>query len=322
MTDLPPPPVPDDLDLRPFQDMPLEVTRLINSEIAAHPDAEVFRINVLSWCRAWHQVPAGSLPSDDPALARLFGFGRDLKGWKRLRAAGSLRGWVEHADGRLYHAVVVKKAMASKAFRDRAAAKREADAERMCLWREAKELKDAESRASRGDVTRDVTRSVTRDVAALSRLRAERSGAELIGAEPLERNPASPPSSGISPREGPAPHPAAGDGVRQRISGLRPDDIRDAVTRGDLVALLRAYGCNMDRGRKAEWIRDCNGLVLGEVVVVLHCAMCRQQAIREPSGFRVALADWKAEEIGLRREIGAEIIAKLGLEVPATVGAS
>jgi hypothetical protein len=60
---------------------------------------------------AWHQVPASSLPNDDMTLARMLGFGRDLRGWKRIREAGGLRGWELHSDGRLYHPVVSARAM-------------------------------------------------------------------------------------------------------------------------------------------------------------------------------------------------------------------
>lgn len=107
---LPDPPVPADVDLRDFAFMPLDVLRLRDSELACVEDAEVFRCAVLSWCVAWHQVPAGSLPDDDAVLARLLGFGRDVTGWRRVRAAGGMRGWTLCADGRLYHDVVAEKA--------------------------------------------------------------------------------------------------------------------------------------------------------------------------------------------------------------------
>jgi hypothetical protein len=43
-------------------------------------------------------------------LARLLGFGRDVKCWKKVRSAGGLRGWIKCSDGRLYHPVVAEKA--------------------------------------------------------------------------------------------------------------------------------------------------------------------------------------------------------------------
>ena len=67
---LPAPPVPVDADLTHYDDMPLEVRRLRDSGIAGVADAEAFRCGVLSWCAAWHQVPAGSLPAADADLCR------------------------------------------------------------------------------------------------------------------------------------------------------------------------------------------------------------------------------------------------------------
>jgi len=107
---LPAPMVPAEVDLRDFAFMPLDVLRLRDSDLASVEDAEVFRCAVLSWCVSWHQTPAGSLPDDDVLLARLLGFGRDIKGWRRVRAAGGMRGWVLCSDGRLYHPVVAEKA--------------------------------------------------------------------------------------------------------------------------------------------------------------------------------------------------------------------
>ncbi len=116
VTDLPPPPIDATADLRKYPFMPLDVQRVRDSDLAC-ADPEVFRAAVLSWCAAWHQVPAGSLPDDDTLLARLLGFGRDVAAWAAVRAAGGLRGWERHSDGRLYHPVVVEKALEAWAVR-------------------------------------------------------------------------------------------------------------------------------------------------------------------------------------------------------------
>lgn len=100
---------PPDCDLRDFPYMPLDVLRLRDSALAAMSDGTI-RIALLSWCASWHQVPAGSLPSDDTQLARLLGYGRDVKSWKRDRKKFGLHGWCIAQDGRLYHPVVCEKA--------------------------------------------------------------------------------------------------------------------------------------------------------------------------------------------------------------------
>jgi hypothetical protein len=110
---LPAPPVPPDADLRHFATMPLHVQRLRDSELATQPDAEVRWANLMSWCAAWHQRPAGSLPDDDTFLCRLLGYGRELRFWRRLRAKGALRGWYLAADGRLYHPTIAEMVVAT-----------------------------------------------------------------------------------------------------------------------------------------------------------------------------------------------------------------
>lgn len=123
--------VPAEVDLRDFPFMPLDVVRLRDSDIAAIPDAEAFRGAVLSWCVSWHQVPAASLPDDDAMLARLLGYGRDVKGWHKLRVAGALRGWVKCSDGRLYHPVVAEKA--TEAWQKKVAQRNRTEAARRAL---------------------------------------------------------------------------------------------------------------------------------------------------------------------------------------------
>lgn len=107
---LPDPLTPPDLDLRDFAYMPVDIGRLFGSQFhALGTDAE-WRAGVTLWLKSYHQVPGASVPDDDVALARLAEFGRDTKGWRKVRAA-ALRGWVKCADGRLYHPVVAEKAL-------------------------------------------------------------------------------------------------------------------------------------------------------------------------------------------------------------------
>lgn len=112
MSGLPAPLTPADCDLRDFQFMPLDVARLRDSDLAALESPEACWAAVLLWSASWHQVPAASLPNDNRILSQLAGYGRVVKEWERVKA-GALRGWVQCADGRLYHPVVAEKAMES-----------------------------------------------------------------------------------------------------------------------------------------------------------------------------------------------------------------
>jgi hypothetical protein len=105
---LPSAPFAPDASLQHFAEMPVDFVRLRASTLAATGDPADNWFALMLWGAAWHQMPAGSLPDDDAALAYLAGLGRDIRAWKKHRA-GALRGWVKHDDGRLYHPVVTEK---------------------------------------------------------------------------------------------------------------------------------------------------------------------------------------------------------------------
>lgn len=102
MTDASPPPIDPEIDLRDFQFMPLLVSQLLTSDTWLISSGDEAKAAVTLWCRAWHQVPAGSLPDDDRLLAGMSGAGAK---WKRVRDV-ALRGFERASDGRLYHAVI------------------------------------------------------------------------------------------------------------------------------------------------------------------------------------------------------------------------
>lgn len=103
----PDPLVPADCDLRDFQFMPLYLSRLFNSELWLLGSAEEKVAAIQLWGKAWHQVPAASLPDDDRYLAALSGAGPK---WKKIRAM-ALHGFVKCSDGRLYHSVLAELAL-------------------------------------------------------------------------------------------------------------------------------------------------------------------------------------------------------------------
>lgn len=112
MTDRPAPLTPADCELQDFAFMPLDVSRLRDSELASNETPEACWAAVLLWAASWHQVPAGSIPNDEMWIATQAKYairGKIDKAWKQVRA-GALRGWVECSDGRLYHPVVAEKA--------------------------------------------------------------------------------------------------------------------------------------------------------------------------------------------------------------------
>lgn len=139
---LPDPLLSDEVDLRDFPFMPLDVVRLRDSDLAARSTAEEFRAAVFLWCASWHQIPAASLPDDDNVLARLAGFGRGVKDWMKHRK-GALRGWMKCSDGRLYHPVVSEKA--NEAWGKREGMSRRGKAGARARWKEKQSVSNSVS---------------------------------------------------------------------------------------------------------------------------------------------------------------------------------
>lgn len=241
MEALPDPLVPAEVDLRDFPFMPLEVVRLRDSDLAAEDDAEAFKGAVLAWCAAWHQSPAASLPDDDAKLARLLGYGRDTKKWKRARRNGALRGFVLCSDGRLYHPVVAEKALESWSKKSkqrkqtaaataakRAAALEAANRIRLLEHKKANEINETASRNDERHDGRDAIRNDERNGDRCDSPREGEEGKERKGEE----------EKGDSYQPPPSPEPRASpDAGAARSVGSANDLL------GGVDAVLEAAGC-------------------------------------------------------------------------------
>lgn len=102
---LPEPMTPPDCDLRGLPFMPLQVGRLLDSDLFIKSTGDQFKAALALWCKSWNQIPGGSLPDDDLILEDL----SRSKQWKKVKEM-ALRGWVKCSDGRLYHPVVAENA--------------------------------------------------------------------------------------------------------------------------------------------------------------------------------------------------------------------
>jgi hypothetical protein len=155
-------------DLRNFCFMPLDVVQLRDSEMAAVEDPEAFRCALLLCCASWHQVPAASLPAQEGMLARLAGYGRDVRTFRRARDAGGMRGWILCSDGRYYHAMVAEKANAAyvgkKKQRARTAAATAIRVAKCAGKPSLKTSQDTEIKQDEAHVTMDLANDVTCNV--------------------------------------------------------------------------------------------------------------------------------------------------------------
>lgn len=131
-----------DCDLRGLQFMPLDVIRLIDSDLFALSTGDEFKAAVALWCKSWLQVPAASLPNDDRVLAHLSSAGAK---WKKVKSI-ALRGWVECSDGRLYHPVIAEKALEAMSRRQEHETNKALNNQRKQQEREDRKLMFAELR--------------------------------------------------------------------------------------------------------------------------------------------------------------------------------
>lgn len=97
---------PADCDLRGLPFMPLDIVRVLDSDLYALSTGDEFKAAMTLLCKSWLQIPAASLPDDERILSHLSGAGAR---WRKLKEM-ALRGWVKCDDGRLYHPVVADKA--------------------------------------------------------------------------------------------------------------------------------------------------------------------------------------------------------------------
>ncbi|MDT0507521.1 DUF1376 domain-containing protein [Novosphingobium sp. MMS21-SN21R] len=133
---------PADCDLRDFAFMPLDATRLLDSDLFALSTGDEFKAALSLWCKCWLQIPAASLPDDDRVLAHLSGAGSK---WKKVKDM-ALRGFIKCSDGRLYHPVVAEKANDAWDRRSGFQEKRANKTNRQQRWRERVKEVSAELR--------------------------------------------------------------------------------------------------------------------------------------------------------------------------------
>ena len=108
------PMIPQYVDLGGLECVMIKKT-IRDSDFVATKSPEVIGLALLLWVAAWDQVPSGSLPSDDRALASLAGFGRTERAVADFRKIKDdvLYGWVACSDGRYYHPIMSEVVMSA-----------------------------------------------------------------------------------------------------------------------------------------------------------------------------------------------------------------
>jgi len=95
--------------------MLLGCQQVLDSDFNAIANDAEFRAGVTLWLKAWHQVPAGSLPNDERVLAY---YARAMpEQWSSI-AEHALHGFVLCSDNRFYHPIICEKALEVLADRE------------------------------------------------------------------------------------------------------------------------------------------------------------------------------------------------------------
>lgn len=162
MPEPPAPLTPSHFDLRGMPYMPLELTRLFESDFYVLASGDEFKAALTLWGKSFYQIPAGSLPDDDRLLAHLSG----AKNWAEVKDM-ALHGWIKCADGRLYHATVAEKV--AEAWQARVARRARTEAARAARQKPldtpqrkatAPQMQETVTEIVMGHATKNVTESV------------------------------------------------------------------------------------------------------------------------------------------------------------------
>lgn len=116
--------VPAEVDLKDYDNVPIEFRRLFTSDTWTQATDEEKRAAFCLWCESWHGTPASSLPDNERQLAH---FSQSGPRWPKIRDH-VMRGWVKCSDGRWYHPVVAEKALEAWARHKKASSKGKAGA--------------------------------------------------------------------------------------------------------------------------------------------------------------------------------------------------
>ena len=152
-SELPPPPVPADIDLRSYCWMKLDLSRLHSSDFIHLASNEEFGSAVKLWTESMRQVPAGSLPNDDNILASLAGYRGSPRRWMKVRTI-ALHGFSLCSDGRLYHPVLAEMVLDAWGNKTQQPASspsdpRAKDRERLRRWRAAQRARQENAQSNR-----------------------------------------------------------------------------------------------------------------------------------------------------------------------------
>lgn len=264
----PEPLTPEYCDLRGYEFMPLFGHKLFASEFYTEASADEFRAGLRLWWAAWNQVPAGSLPNSDRALATLADFGRDIEAWQDVKSR-ALHGFIECSDGRLYHPMICAEAIESYEERLRKSKRRNDDKERLKQWREMR--RNQERNASHSDDT-DSSETEVKRVSGAYQTHIRNGNVQRAARRDRDRD-----SNTHSLRSCDPAAPVAGGQDLEIIPPEPPLDARTALFRTGLATVCAMTGKpgNKARSMLGKWLKDCGDDCAALNQIIAHAADTR-----------------------------------------------
>lgn len=134
----------------------IHITPLMRSSLWRRADHQAIGVSLMMWTAAMREDPIGTLPDDDVELAAITGFGRDVAGWREVRARGVLDKWEprfcarvggQPETVRLAHPFLTSVALDAFKRMEKQAAERRRAAERAHMSRIKAHMKDGGAHA-------------------------------------------------------------------------------------------------------------------------------------------------------------------------------
>lgn len=99
--------------------------------------------------------------------------------------------------------------------------------------------------------------------------------------------------------------------LSRKATAMDAAALRLAITGGDVLVVGRVF--KVTPGYDDDWRRETDGMQVGEVAAVLAWMRWKRDAIRLPSGFRVALGTWRELKPETRKDLAASLLGELGV---------
>jgi hypothetical protein len=101
-----------------------------------------------------------------------------------------------------------------------------------------------------------------------------------------------------------------------RIQAVDADRLRQAIDQHDLMGVVKSFGGNVASDRQVEWAREADQMTLFAIAAIFAWRRDLRDLIREPSGLRRALEQWRTIPSEERRTMAVALLKDYGIAAP------